>query len=331
MTNYSTLYREDHWFEQYKNELPFYDNLIQRKNELSQQLNRDSVRPFYEYIDALDSHNIDFTQTINFSQDTILFGEKEEIRSDEQQVLIKALRALMPWRKGPWCYYGTEIDAEWRSCLKWNRFKQYIPDLTHKKVIDIGCNNLYYMYRMLDYNPSLVLGIDPVIKYYFHYILNQKIYPVSQFKYELLGVEDIDLFPGFFDVAFFMGILYHRRNPIDCLTSLNKSLKKDGIIFVECCGIPGENEICLFPKKRYMKAPGYWFLPTESALFNMLERTGFTNIEIIDSFKLEEGEQRQTDWARFQSLEHFLNPQDKTLTVEGYPAPVRIYMKAQKK
>jgi tRNA (mo5U34)-methyltransferase len=38
-------------------------------------------------------------------------------------------------------------------------------------------------------------------------------------------------------------------------------------------------------------------------------------------------EQRKTPWIQTESLEDFLDPEDPSKTVEGYPAPVRaIYM-----
>ena len=63
----------------------------------------------------------------------------------------------------------------------------------------------------------------------------------------------------------------------------------------------------------------------------MLKRTGFTEIETFDQFPLEMHEQRKTEWSRWESLEDFLDPHDRTKTVEGYPAPHRIYIKAVKK
>ena len=41
-------------------------------------------------------------------------------------------------------------------------------------------------------------------------------------------------------------------------------------------------------------------------------------------------EQRKTPWSFDQSLEDFLDENDKTKTVEGYPAPKRVYVKARK-
>ena len=39
-------------------------------------------------------------------------------------------------------------------------------------------------------------------------------------------------------------------------------------------------------------------------------------------------EQRQTAWMTFESYRDFVDPHDPSLTVEGYPAPWRVYVKA---
>ncbi|MFO6355639.1 DUF1698 domain-containing protein, partial [Pseudomonas aeruginosa] len=41
-------------------------------------------------------------------------------------------------------------------------------------------------------------------------------------------------------------------------------------------------------------------------------------------------EQRSTEWMRFQSLPEFLDPQDRSRTVEGLPAPMRATLVARK-
>ncbi|MFO6215481.1 DUF1698 domain-containing protein, partial [Pseudomonas aeruginosa] len=38
----------------------------------------------------------------------------------------------------------------------------------------------------------------------------------------------------------------------------------------------------------------------------------------------------RTEWMRFQSLPEFLDPQDRSRTVEGLPAPMRATLVARK-
>jgi tRNA (mo5U34)-methyltransferase len=62
-----------------------------------------------------------------------------------------------------------------------------------------------------------------------------------------------------------------------------------------------------------------------------LKRAGFSDIELVDVSRTTVQEQRSTEWMRFESLKDYLNPDDQSLTVEGYPAPRRAIFVAQKK
>ncbi len=318
-------YLQDIWYEPYAGEIDI-PGLAARRRELSRLLEKPSVLPFYEPLSRLSTRLGD---PFDFDSDIVCFGAGT-CAGEETRALQEALQALIPWRKGPFSYYGIEIDAEWRSYLKWDRVLSMLPDLKNRKICDVGCNNGYYMYRMLSGNPWFILGIDPMVRYYFHHRLNRKFYRNDRLCFDLLGVEDLGLFPRFFDVIFFMGILYHRRDPMGTLGILHRAMRPGGTLIIESCGIPGEGPYCLFPPKRYMKAPGYWFLPTATALKGMAERAGFRNVEIFDCFKLDVEEQRQTPWAIYESLEHFLDPRDSSKTLEGHPAPWRIYARAVK-
>jgi tRNA (mo5U34)-methyltransferase len=94
--------------------------------------------------------------------------------------------------------------------------------------------------------------------------------------------------------------------------------------------IDGEDEICLTPNQRYSKIPNIYFIPTIPALKNWLARAGFENIEVIATVTTTKDEQRATSWSFDESLEDFLDPNDSGKTVEGYPAPKRVYVKARK-
>ena len=94
--------------------------------------------------------------------------------------------------------------------------------------------------------------------------------------------------------------------------------------------IDGEGEMCLTPKDRYSKIPNIYFVPTVNALTNWCYRAGFESIEVLEMVVTDHNEQRKTEWIDGQSLEDFLDPTDETKTVEGYPAPKRVYIKAIK-
>ena len=74
--------------------------------------------------------------------------------------LRKALLGLSPWRKGPFDLFGVHIDTEWRSDWKWARVAPHL-DLHGKRVLDVGCGNGYYQWRMLGAGADSVVGVDP--------------------------------------------------------------------------------------------------------------------------------------------------------------------------
>jgi len=73
-----------------------------------------------------------------------------------------------------------------------------------------------------------------------------------------------------------------------------------------------------------------WFIPTTSALLVWLQRTGFSNIRLVDISTTSLEEQRSTDWMRYESLREFLDPDDLDKTVEGHPAPKRAIFVANR-
>ena len=255
-------------------------------------------------------------------------GKKDDLTNDEYEVILKTAKKLIPWRKGPFKIFGLEIDSEWQSNIKYNLIRPYF-DLKDKVVADIGCNNGYYMFRMLEDKPKRLIGFDPspLTLHQFEFINH---FVKSDIVYEMLGVEHLEFYNHKFDFIFMLGVLYHRPDPVGTLKSLARGLNSKGEILIDTFMIDGENEICLTPNKRYSKIPNIYFIPTIPALKNWLERAGFENIEVIATTVTTSEEQRKTEWSFDQSLEDFLDENDKTKTVEGYPAPKRVYVKARK-
>jgi len=268
-----------------------------------------------------------------FDEVVIQLGDKVEVQipnlSPKQADQIKETALLMkPWRKGPFGINTLFIDSEWQSHIKYNLLEPHF-NLKDKVVGDIGCNNGYYLFRMLTHKPKKLIGFDPSAIYYSQFqFINHFI--KSDITYELLGVEHVEFYEHKFDTLFCLGVLYHRSDPVAMLKSLFKGLNKGGELILDTFMIDGEDEICLTPKDRYSKIPNIYFVPTVPALINWCHRAGFESVEVLETMVTEHNEQRRTDWIDTQSLEDFLDPTDESKTVEGYPAPKRVYIKAIK-
>ncbi len=286
-----------------------------------------NVEPWHTKIQELSRLiNID-DLSIDYG-DWFSVGKKEDLTHEELELVRQTAKILIPWRKGPFNLFGIEIDSEWQSNIKYNLIRPHF-DLKDKIVADIGCNNGYYMFRMLEDKPKKLIGFDPapLTLHQFEFVNH---FVKSDIIYEMLGVEHLEFYNHKFDFIFMLGVLYHRADPVGTLKSLARGLNSKGEILIDTFMIEGDEEICLTPNKRYSKIPNIYFIPTIPALTNWLTRAGFENIEVIAVTTTTSEEQRKTSWSFDQSLEDFLDEDDKTKTVEGYPAPKRVYMKASK-
>ena len=268
---------------------------------------------------------------VDCSGDTVIIGDPTELTVHHQQIIADHLKAFIPWRKGPFSVFGIDIDAEWRSEKKWQRVIPALPDLSGKIIADIGCNNGYYMFRMTPAQPQLVLGFEPSVQHYFCFKALQGMAGCPNLDIDLLGVEHLPLFDSCFDVVFLMGIIYHRPSPVDTLRDIHTALKPGGTLIVESQAIPGDGPMALFPTDTYAKVPGTYFVPTGACLCNWMKKAGFADIELFCRHPMSGAEQRRTDWMTFESYDDFITPDNPALTVEGYPAPWRIFVKGRKK
>jgi len=298
-------------------------NLDTLREERKKWLTWKNIKPYQEAIKALPEYsNVELT-----------LGDRVELQipdlsNDEAEQIKQTALLMKPWRKGPFQFNALFIDSEWQSQIKYNLLEPHF-ELKGKIVGDIGCNNGYYLFRMLTHEPKKLIGFDPSAIYYSQFqFINH--FVKSDIVYELLGVEHVEFYEHKFDTLFCLGVLYHRSDPVAMLKSLFKGLNKGGELILDTFMIDGEEEICLTPKDRYSKIPNIYFVPTVSALKNWCHRAGFKTVEVLEIMKTEINEQRKTEWIDTQSLEDFLDPNDPTKTVEGYPAPKRVYIKAIK-
>lgn len=250
--------------------------------------------------------------------------------SDEQREHLRgALMGLSPWRKGPFSLFGIELDTEWRSDWKWARVAPHL-DLRGKRVLDVGCGNGYYMWRMLGAGADSVIGIDPNWLFFCQFQAMVRYLPERPAWHLPFALEELPPSLQGFDSVFSMGVLYHRRSPIDHLLALKDCLAPGGELVLETLVIEGDENAVLVPEDRYAQMRNVWFLPSVPALARWLRRAGFSDVRCVDVSLTSVQEQRRTDWMRFQSLADFLDPQAPSLTVEGLPAPRRAVLLARK-
>lgn len=262
---------------------------------------------------------------INLDNDIITIGTAKDGTPEILDKLRQQLMQLHPWRKGPFNLFDIKIDTEWRSDLKWNRIAPHLGSLKGEMILDVGSSNGYYGWRMLGLGAECVIGIDPTVRYVMqwqairHYISDKNNYVLP------FSLEELPENLPYFDRVFSMGVLYHRRSPIDHLLQLKNKLKPGGKLILETLVVDGSENL-LMPPDRYAQMRNVWFIPSCDVLMRWLQRCGYKNIECIDVSTTTIEEQRSTDWMTFQSLKDFLDAQNPALTVEGLPAPKRAIL-----
>ncbi len=297
-------------------------------NLIEQQFSDKRHGDLPRWLSALESLPAVEPCNVDLNADAITVGNDNSCPDATRQEIKTGLRKLMPWRKGPFSIHGIEIDTEWRSDWKWNRLKHHIQPLAGRTVLDVGCGSGYHCLRMAGVGAELVIGIDPsplfVVQHQAikHFVGEYNTYVLP------LGIQHMPARLNAFDTVFSMGVLYHRRSPLDHLIELRDCLRPGGELVLETLVIEGQPGATLMPEARYAKMRNVWFIPSCSTLELWLKRSGFESIKLVDESSTSIEEQRTTDWMQYESLADFLNPNDNRLTVEGYPAPRRAIFTA---
>ena len=310
---------------------------------------------FPDWIDAITGLPEITPSVISFDTDTICIGTASDCSAPQRETMRRQLQRLLPWRKGPFSLFGVEIDAEWRSDMKWRRLQDGITPLSGRTVLDVGCGNGYYGWRMLGSGAKRVVGIDPTLRYVIQQravaiYLPEAPFDILPVSLETLvaepntaqpapaGIEpgagihfpDNLIPPGGFDTVFSMGVIYHRRDPMQHIRDLLGFLRPGGELVLESLIIDDSYGAVLKPRERYAQMRNIWSIPSLNTLDDWLSAAGLTSIEVVDISATTPAEQRATEWTFEQSLADFLDPQNPHLTIEGYPAPQRAIVICRK-
>lgn len=315
--------------------------MTQLFNSFYQQIAGNRLAPWLEILPAQINHwyknalhgefkdwvkNIDLLPPIAPSQvdlvNSVSVGGPDTMNDGLKKKTTHHLMQLKPWRKGPYQLHGVNVDTEWRSDFKWQRLSPFISDLTDRYVLDVGCGSGYHLWRMRGAGAKFVVGIDPTQLFLAQFWAVQHFIQDKDVNLLPLGIDDLPAIKGF-DTVFSMGVLYHRKSPMDFLQQLKNQLVKGGELVLETLIVDGDDTTVLVPEDRYAKMRNVWFIPSAKALELWLKKVGFSNIRLVNIDQTTLDEQRKTDWIDTESLEDFLDPNDPTKTIEGYPAPKR--------
>lgn len=257
---------------------------------------------------------------------------KANSQASKQERSIEAdLLRFRPWRKGPFSFPDFHIDSEWRSEKKLDCLRAVLKHLKDKRILDLGGNNGFYLYKLLNEEPRWAMNWDPAWPALLQGIRLKHLLTKSESVIHLpFGFNELGAIQGKVDVLLLMGIVYHHRNPLEILDLCRQALAPGGKLIVESQAIDIPESMALFPQKKYAGAGGMWFVPSPSCLENWLRRSGFNHVREFHRHPLDTNIQRATQWCEHSSLEIGLDPNNSAKTVEGYPAPLRVFFEVKK-
>ena len=271
---------------------------------------------------AIDAMPILETGVLKLSQAAV--GCDFTDASDAQiEQLEHCLQTLHPWRKGPFQLGPVHIDTEWHSDWKWDRLAPSMGDLNGQRILDIGCGNGYFGWRMLGAGADMVVGIDPALVFCMQHRAVQRLLDHPNHWVLPLGVEEVPANHSF-DWVLSMGVLYHRKDPREHIEQMFALTGDSGRCVMETLVVDACES--LYPEGRYARMRNIGVIPNLTDLRQWMTDAGYQNIELIDLSPTTTEEQRSTSWMRFESLDKSLDPQDPSLTVEGLPAPLRAML-----
>ena len=243
----------------------------------------------------------------------------------DSELLMEALRKLIPWRKGPFMFNELSLESEWNGDMKWQRITKYIKPLKNKRVLDVGAGNGYFTLRMAMEGSKRALGIEPFLlfNYQFRAIKSMIESPLNAILLPV-KLEDMPKKP-IFDTVFSMGVLYHQRDHMAHLSQLHEMMAPDAELVIETLVVEDPEDYILVPNGRYAQMRNVYSIPSIKILKSWLNDANFNNVRVVNVSKTTTAEQRKTPWIgeNGASLEDFLNPLNDSLTIEGYPAPTR--------
>ena len=260
--------------------------------------------------------------------EAVAIGAGSDLDAVANERLMTALRGLIPWRKGPFSLFGIDIDAEWRSERKWARIAPHV-DLRGQRVLDVGCGNGYYGWRMRAAGADAVVGIDPsLLAVAQHAAVAYYAGGAGLCGNVVLPLRLEDLAPAEpFEAIFSLGVIYHRRDGAAHVRALAQHAHGGSTLVLESIVVPGEP---LRPRERYARMRNVYLIPTVALLREWLAAASFRRSEVVSLAATTTCEQRATPWMPFDSLAEALAPGDPARTVEGYPAPQRAVIVARR-
>jgi tRNA (mo5U34)-methyltransferase len=140
-----------------------------------------------------------------------------------EQYTPEELRRLFDSLK-PWLHridvHGvpTKIEPAWGEHLEhprqqWEEVSALLPDLAGKRVLDVGCNDGFFLFACRRRGAEEVVGVETEEHFYNHAVLVNRLLGLGGITVHRMSAYDVGEL-GAFDVTLALGLIYHLKSPL---------------------------------------------------------------------------------------------------------------------
>jgi SAM-dependent methyltransferase len=232
---------------------------------------------------SLSHQDVSDAEPVRFSPDL-----PAELAPERRAQLLECVQELEPWLQGPFALGGDlVIGGAWRIDQRWMGLRQHVPDISGKRVLDVGSNAGYdpFMFKLLGADEVMACEPFAFIRQmeFLESVYRTGIQP-CQMRWQELDPE----VHGRFDLVHCHGVLYHEVHPMALLERLRVMLADDGVLLFGSMMLadPELSECARFVPGSYYSDPTWWWVPGRLAMRWMLETVG---LQVQEEFGLAAG------------------------------------------
>jgi SAM-dependent methyltransferase len=204
-----------------------------------------------------------------------------ELPAERRRELSDRADELEPWLQGPF-YLGGDlvIGGAWRNDLRWDWIGDSVPDLSGRRVLDVGSNAGYDPFMFHSRGAEHVLAVEPY-DFIRQALFLEEVYRTGV-EFQQIGWQQLDPeVHGRFDFVHCHGVLYHEPHPLALPQKLRSMIAEDGELLFGSIMLarPEVSEYARFVPDSYFGDETWWWVPGRLAMRWMLEAAGFADVE----------------------------------------------------
>lgn len=233
------------------------------------------------------------------------------MEEDMPATQTKDLRTLFDSLK-PWHHLiyvdgiPTKTEPAWGEPLDhpipfWGKIRPLLGAIEGKKVLDVGCNDGFFLFECRKLGASRVVGIEADQRFCNHAILINELLDLGGIEIKNISAYDITPDLGLFDITLLLGVFYHLKNPMAVIDKLSEITTE--MIIIETAIRNSQQDInnrkrgkLGNPLMEFIEQPYKlsvydgalnWWAPNTECVCAMLRSSGFRNTEVIEEYIFE--------------------------------------------